>query len=680
MSPLPPRPDSDPNDPGDPEGPRRRAEVEHELSALRVMLEMRTEELRAAQVALQQGEKRYEQLFALAPVGYLTMDRHGRVEEANRAIEKLLGAGSRLLLARRLSAFMTETDGDVFHLYLRKVFSSDDRVRCALWLRTVSGVPVPVRLESVRVPLEGLDEGEHCRTVVVDLTEQERARSAQRSSQERLRMLAEHIGDVLYVRDRSTLTYVSPAWAGIWGHALPSPATADRLWRKGIDPQDRTQVNAALAGLQVGDRMDEEYRVVRPNGSVRWVRDRAESIDYGETIVGVVTDITAKRDLRERLQSAQRMEAVGTLASGIAHDFNNLLAGVIGCVQRAQDLALSPSEAAYYLREAEGAARRGSDLIARLSLFGRSDPDDVAPLAVDRSLRDARPLLDTMLGDTIILEVEHDAPRCTIGMSHGELEQILLNLASNARDAMPEGGVLRISTRGLAADGSHRGPDSGCALLVIEVRDTGTGMDDETRQRLFEPFFTTKEVGQGTGLGLSTVYETVRRLGGTIDVESKLGSGALFRFELPCCRELLPPSPDVQALAPARIEGTVLLVEDERLVRMTARHYLEEIGLMVLEADGPDAALALAAEAGPIDLLVSDVAMPGGTGPMLARRLRESRPDLKMLFMSGHPRAELLRRGSIDETMPLIEKPFGEDELASAIRHLLADTPTSEKE
>jgi len=635
-------------------------------------LELQNEELRDAQMALQEGQARYRRLFALAPVGYLTMDSRGRVEEANRAIEELLGVGSRLLLARRLSAYMFESDADVFHLYLRKLFSSTERARCSLWLRKASGEPVPVHLDSVRVPATRSGQREHCQTVVVDLTELEQARSAQRSSQERLRLLAEHIGDVLYMRESRELSYVSPAWSRIWGQALPSPAVADRLWLEGVAPQDRERRAESLALLGQGERMSVEYRVVRPDGTVRWVRDRAEPIDVGETIVGVVTDIRAERDLRERLQSAERMQAVGTLASGIAHDFNNLLAGVIGCLQRAQDPGLSPTEVAHFLGEAEGAARRGSHLIARLNLFGRNEPDDATPLGIDRALREARPLLNTMLGDSIVLEMQHDAPRCAIGLSHGELEQILLNLASNARDAMPEGGVMSISTRCSAEDGTARTSDR-CDLLILEVRDSGAGMDEATRRRIFEPVFTTKEVGQGTGLGMSTVYETVRRLEGSIDVESQPGRGTLFRLKVPCCREQTPTIPPPETLPVLRLEGTALLVEDERLVRMTVRHYLEELGLTVLEAESPEAALEVAEQAGTIDVLLSDVAMPGATGPSLGRRLAGSRPELRMLFMSGHPRAELLRRGTIDSSAALLEKPFTEEELASALRDVLGD-------
>jgi signal transduction histidine kinase/ActR/RegA family two-component response regulator len=367
-----------------------------------------------------------------------------------------------------------------------------------------------------------------------------------------------------------------------------------------------------------------------------------------------------ERDLREReeqLRQSQKLEAIGTLAGGIAHDFNNLITAVSGFTQLALMEADPKSGMAADLRQVVQAADRAGHLTKQLLAFSRKQVMQTAVLDVGDIARGVAPMLDRLLGDhiTLRMNVDDEVPR--VMADRGQLEQVLMNLAINARDAMPHGGVLTIST---AAPADR---------VQIAVTDTGTGIPEEIRERIFEPFFTTKETGKGTGLGLSTVYGIVKQSGGTIHVDSKLGIGTTFTISLPAVAETARTEAPSEAVDMPRGKETVLLVEDDPAVRAFSRRTLEELGYTVLPAsDGVDA-LQLAASAR-IDLIVSDILMPRMSGPQMVQRFLAEYPAPVVIFMTGYA-DEMLISEARAISSAFLRKPFTPSTLARAVRDAL---------
>jgi PAS domain S-box-containing protein len=393
-------------------------------------------------------------------------------------------------------------------------------------------------------------------------------------------------------------------------------------------------------------------------------------------LLGVSMDITDRKRLEEQLLQAQKMEGLGRLAGGIAHDFNNLLTVVVGCAQLLEAPALSP-EQRHHVDRIRDAAERAAALTHQLVTFARGQI--MRPRAVDLNalVLDIEKLLRRVLGDDVTL-LSRPAPDLEpVEVDPGQLEQVLLNLAVNARDAMPRGGRLVLATRNVPADDARRcggpyAPDSDCVELT--VRDTGTGMDGKTLGRIFEPFFTTKPGGQGTGLGLATCYGIVKRVGGHIWAESTLGVGTVFHLLLP--RSDKRPAPLAVPAPASRADGggggeTILVVEDHAAVRDVTVRSLARHGYQVLAAANPEEALrragALPAE---LELVVTDVVMPGMSGPEMVARLLVERPRLRVLYVSGYSQ-DALKKGAPGAEHDLLHKPFTPDQLAAKVREIL---------
>jgi PAS domain S-box-containing protein len=536
---------------------------------------------------------------------------------------------------------------------------------------------------------EWRDHGHWRMTAVLrDVSERMEAERRLRESEARFRQIAENIRDVFYVREADgRVSYVSGAFQEIWGRPAAHLDENPQLWLEGVQPEDRERVGAAYRRLLQGAPFDEAYRVLRPDGSVRWVRDRSFPVAPEDgapaRYIGVAQDVTAERELERELRQAHKMEAVGTLASGIAHDFGNLLQAIIGCVQMAMRESTPPERARKYLQGAESAARRGARLTREITAFGGKREARPRPVVIDAVIGESVELVRRLVGEHIEVTVEPGAPEGFVLADPVQLEHILMNLAANARDAMPSGGTIAIRTREVELDAAEaeRLDLSPGRFVRLEVRDTGVGMDEATQERMFEPFFTTKGVGKGTGLGLSTVFANSRKLGGHVAVESEMGKGTLFVFHFPRHEEGAPERVEAPPAA-ASLEGhRVLLVEDEPLVRMTIRIYLEELGISVTECERSSEALEVVAKQPepPFDLLVTDVVMPELTGPQLVQRLREERSDLPALYVSAHPARELIERGTVEPDARVLEKPFDREDLAEHLKHLLrARTPRGE--
>lgn len=420
----------------------------------------------------------------------------------------------------------------------------------------------------------------------------------------------------------------------------------------------------ALSGHDVAA----ERRVVRPTGEaiVRvTARPLVDAEGHLERVVVVLEDATARAHLEDQLAQARKMEAVGQLAAGVAHDFNNVLTAIMGYTDLAIEAASAPPVSAR-LQEVRRASERGARLTQQLLLFSRRRVVDPRDLHIDRVAGEMAGMLRQVLGKRVELVTELRAPDAVVRIDQVQLEQVLLNLTLNARDAMAAGGVVTVRTQAL--------PDP--PRVTLSVSDTGPGIDPSVRSRLFEPFFTTKPAGQGTGLGLSIVRGVVDQTRAEIAVESEPGRGATFRVTWPLVETGALERPALHDLpsgpAPTR-RHVILVVDDEELLRSLAREVLRAAGHDVLVAATGAEAIDLAARTpGPIDLVVSDVVMPGMGGPELVRALLAARPGLRVLLVSGHTQDELAARGALAaDVVEALTKPFTSSELVGAVERAL---------
>jgi nitrogen-specific signal transduction histidine kinase len=390
----------------------------------------------------------------------------------------------------------------------------------------------------------------------------------------------------------------------------------------------------------------------------------------------VMRDVTERRQLEEQLRQAQKMEAIGRLAGGVAHDFNNLMTTVLA----SSDLALGQVPVDHPARpdldEIRHAAIRAAALTGQLLAFSRKQVVEPRVLELGRVVEDTVRMLARLVGERIRVVTTIDPELGNVRADRAQLEQVLLNLAVNARDAMPDGGTLTIEARNVVLPAPQQTPFMDVPAgryALLAVGDTGHGMDEETVHRVFEPFFTTKERGKGTGLGLASVYGTIRQSGGCITVESGPGLGARFVIYLPVSTDAAPLAEHAATLPPGQGSGTILVAEDEAALLSVAQRILQNFGYTVLTAANAEDALALAGRyPGTIDLLLTDVIMPGEAGPVLAARLTRQRPGLRVLFMSGYAGDELGAHGVLDPAVGLLQKPFSAHELASRVRDALA--------
>lgn len=547
-----------------------------------------------------------------------------------------------------------------------------------LELVTAAGVPKWVR--TIGHPVL-----EHGRVVRVrgsfqDITERRRVEQSLRESEELFRQMAENVDEVFWMTDVSkhTMLYVSPAYARIWGRSCESLRASPRQWLDSIHANDRERVERALA-RQIEGTYAEEYRIHRPDGAVRWIADRAFPVrdEAGRVfrLVGVARDITENRRLEEQFLRAQRMEAVGTLASGVAHDLNNILAPMLMIGALLRHKLPQPADQKL-LGLVEQSAQRGAAIVAQLLTFSRGLSGERIELRVEHLVGEMLHLIAETFPRNITAtrELARDLPAVLADPT--QIHQVLMNLCVNARDAMPEGGQLTLGLRATQVDAATAARHPGVApgpFLVLTVSDSGTGIPESLRTRIFDPFFTTKEIGKGTGLGLATVMGIVRSHGGFIELTSELGRGTRFDVFLP---SLTQPEVPRAAAAPetsARNRGeTILVVDDEEAICSVAKAVLELEGYRVHTAPNGQEALALFRTLdGRIDLLVSDVMMPGIDGWELAATLRLSLPDLPIVLSSGLDQKilpEALRAAGVSA---LLHKPFDARELREAVRRAL---------
>ena len=524
--------------------------------------------------------------------------------------------------------------------------------------------------------------GKLCRVAVfgLDITERKRAEEALRRSEEQFRAVVESARDVIFaLSPEGAISALNPAFEEITGWRrdewLGKPFTGL------VHPEDVVLSIDLLASLVRSDsHAATQLRFLKRDGgyAVGEVRSNLRRQD-GKVVgvLGIVRDISDRVRLEDQLRQAQKMEAVGRLAGGVAHDFNNLLTAIGGYSDLLlADLAQGDPRRSD-VEEIRKATQRAAALTRQLLAFSRRQVLQPRVLDLNVVVAGAEKLLRRVIGEDVRLVTRLDPALGAVRADAGQIEQVVMNLAVNARDAMRGGGTLTIATAnveiGAVLRTDEQAPMPAGRYVELRVSDTGVGIDPEIRRHIFEPFFTTREKGKGTGLGLATVYGIVKQSGGFIWVDSEPGLGATFTVDLPLVEERVQ-EPESERPVRSEISGseTVLVVEDEDAVRTVAREALRVRGYRVLDAPDGETALRLALDhGGAIDLLVTDVIMPGLSGRDLADRLRSVRPDLRVLFMSGYSDDALGERGALGPGMHYLQKPFASDALARRVREVL---------
>ncbi len=494
-------------------------------------------------------------------------------------------------------------------------------------------------------------------------------------------LIGEHADDMIaVVTVDGRRLYNSPSYQKVLGYSVEELEKTSAYEQ--IHPDDLPAVRAAAQEARtsgVGRRL--EYRIRHKNGDWRVLESTASAVrdkdGKVEKLVIVNRDVTERRDLERQLVLSQRLEAVGKLSGGIAHDFNNLLGVIIGYSEALQESIRPEDPLRDAIDEIRKAGQRAATLTQQLLAFSRKQVLEPKILDVNAIIADMQKMLHRLIGEDVALKFEPGAELGNIKADRGQLEQVILNLAVNARDAMPRGGELTIATSNAELTAKdkiqHRYVIPG-QYVMLNVSDTGTGMDAQIQEHIFEPFFTTKEKGKGTGLGLATVYGVVKQSGGYIWLDSALGKGTTFRIYMPratgAAQEDLPQQEETKRNGRGR---TILLVEDEASLRKLTQKSLLEVGYTVLEAADAEQAMQLTtASGGAIDVLLTDVIMPGISGGELAKQLSTDYPHIRVLFMSGYTDGAIELRGNLKPGLVVLRKPFTRDALLRAIENAMA--------
>lgn len=503
--------------------------------------------------------------------------------------------------------------------------------------------------------------------------------------EELFKLIGENAADMIAVVNADgTRAYNSPSYERLLGYS-PEELRGTVAFEQ-IHPEDRVKViQAAEEAKRSGQGKRVEYRMCHKNGS--WVslestasvvRDANGQV---QRLVIVNRDITERKQLEQQLQMAQKVEAIGRLSGGIAHDFNNLLGVIIGYTEALQKRMQPENAFREAIDEIQRAAKRAASLTQQLLAFSRKQVLEPKILDLNAVVRDMEKMLGSLIGEHIQLALALSDSLGMVKADRTQIEQVILNLAVNARDAMPEGGKLAIATSNVQMDEAtparpaYMQPGS---YVLLKVIDTGCGMSLDVQAHMFEPFFTTKGKGKGTGLGLATVYGVVKQSGGYILVSSAPGKGATFDIYLPLIGARAETAKEPQALVkrPRKTEGTILLAEDEASLRKLTRDVLRETGYQVLEAIDAAQALEIAKNSRAIDLLLTDVVMPGMSGRALADALAISHPDTRVLFMSGYTDGEIAKQGVLDAGLAILHKPFTREELIRRVEEALMGVTT----
>lgn len=642
-------------------------------------------EQKAVEAALADSRLLLRQIIDSMPATISVRDLAGRYVFANAALAEFHGRSVDWFPGHSLDELydegyvrqVLEADRQIVETGRKHVFHQVDHResdgRLGTWL--TSRAPI----------LDSLGRVKYIMSLALDITEVRKLEAALQESENRFRSIADHIPALIWMADvDGQCIFLNRQWSDYTGR--PAEEEMGHGYVESIHPEDRAgSAEAEQAMLASKGHVSDEYRLRRKDGTYRWFLDTmvprfSAKGDYlGH--VGVLIDIDERRALEEKLRQIQRLEVIGHLAGGIAHDFNNLLTVVIGNLDLIESNPQNTGKVARLSASALQAAERGAELVHRMVAFSRQQT--LSPCRID--LNDLVTRMSQMLRPSLSSNIEVElklAPNLWAAMADsGQVEDSLLNLALNSRDAMPQGGKLTVETANVALGHDNLPKDSELGpgdYVTLTVGDTGVGMPPEILAQAIQPFFTTKEIGKGSGLGLSMVYGFVKQSGGHLDIDSDAGKGCRVRIYLPRYVGVSKPQVKTAAEKPVGGDETILVVEDEELVRGHVADQLRSLGYRILEAHDAAAALTIVDAGDRFDLLFTDVMLPGGVlGPQLLEQIRRRRPSLKALFTSGYSQDHVLPRERHLGTVRLLQKPYTRQHLAAEIRAALDARPSS---
>jgi PAS domain S-box-containing protein len=636
-------------------------------------------------------------LLEALPDAVVAVDRDGTIFQVNSQAEELFGYDSDELIGQKVEVLVPESYRRQHHRH-RDNFAEAPKTRrmgadLDLYARRRNGSEFPVEISLSPVSTEN---GIFVLSAIRDISDRKRiAEELRRANEELHRRTSEQLGEyrarLASIIDSSEDAILSKDLNGIitsWNRGAEhmygyAPEEVIGKHVSLLTPDDRPNEISEILKKNVKGESTEHYESVRVTKDARHL-DVSLSVsplrDVAGEIVGasvIARDITAQKRAESQLRQSQKMEAIGRLAGGVAHDFNNILGIVNACAEFLRDRIDPAAEPSLYVENIKKATERGRSLTKQLLAFSRTSVIQHSVLDLNERLRDISKLLRPLLGDDVEILIVPKSASAVVEADPGQLDQIVVNLAVNARDAMPRGGKFILETTAVRFDEEfaeqHQAMPAG-KYVLLAVSDSGSGMDEATVSRIFEPFFTTKELGKGTGLGLATVYGIVKQSAGHIMVYSEPGHGTTFKIYLPSADHKigLAAKPEVEAVSPKRQGITILLVEDDEIMRSLTRQLLQEHGYNVFEADDGKSAMEwVQSHPGPIDLLLTDVVMRRMSGPELVEKLKTSHPTLKVVFMSGYTGELIAEREVLKRGITLLEKPFTRTALLNTIHKTL---------
>ena len=637
------------------------------------------------------------ELLETLPDATVAVDLEGTIVQVNSQTQELFGYTRAELIGQKVELLVPDRYRRRHHHH-REEFALAPKTRrmgadLDLYGRRRNGSEFPVEISLSPV---STGKGALVLSAIRDISDRKRIAEELRRANEALhRRTAEQLGEyrsrLALIIDSSEDAILSKDLNGIitsWNKG------AERIY--GYTPEE--VIGKHISILTPGDRPDEVEKILKKVAegesiehyeSVRLAKDgRRLDISISVSplrnaagdVVGasvIARDITGQKRAESQLRQAQKMEAIGRLAGGVAHDFNNILGIINACTEFLRDRIDPGAEPSVYVENIRKATERGTALTRQMLAFSRTSVIQPRILDLNERLREISKLLRPLLGDDVEILIVPRSNSAVIEADPGQLDQIVVNLAVNARDAMPRGGKFILETGAVKFDESFAEQQQALKpgkYVLLAVSDTGIGMDEATVSRIFEPFFTTKEAGKGTGLGLATVYGIVKQSAGHVMVYSEPGHGTTFKIYLPSAEHKigLASKPEVESVAPKRQGTTILLVEDDEIMRSLTRKLLDEHGYTVAEADDGKSALEwVEAHPGPIDLLLTDVVMRHMSGPELAERLSASRSSLKIVYMSGYTGELMANREVLKPGVSLLEKPFSRNALLNTVHEKL---------
>ncbi|OLB37304.1 MAG: hypothetical protein AUH11_09020 [Acidobacteria bacterium 13_2_20CM_57_17] len=610
--------------------------------------------------------------------GMAILDAAGKYIYVNPAYARMVAdAGPEALLGKSWREVAQARDVAPVEQDIRRALQQHGRWYGPITIHHADGAALPMEMAITAMS----DGGTIC--VSRDITEKVSAQRARAEAEIKYRMLVEQVAAISYIAElgvKGQWLYVSPQIETMFGYSVDEWLSTSKDWVRHIPAEDHPIVHAAEEASSRGEPFQAEYRITRKDGQIIWVSDTAVVVrgsDSHPVMEGLIVDITERKLLENQLQQARKMEAVGRLAGGVAHDFNNLLTIIKGYIEIALQRCLNQPALHSDIRRIEDAADRAVTLVRQLLAFSRKQVLRPKIIDLNSIVVNLDHLLRRLMSANIEMKTFVSKDVATIKADPGQVEQVIMNLVVNARDALPEGGRIVIETSNVDLDSAYTldhaivrpGP-----YVLLAVSDTGIGMSAETVAHIFEPFYTTKESGRGTGLGLSTVYGIVKQSGGYVWVYSELGKGTTFKVYLPRVKDAVQDLPAQETLPSTarKAHETILLVEDESAVRELAQMVLSQRGYRVIEAHTPEEAERLARNNGAeIHLLLTDVVMPGSSGRELAKRLTGRYPNLRVLYMSGYTYNVIAQDGTLEEGISFLQKPFTPQVLSEKVREVL---------